>query len=96
MSAGLHGHATLLRLAVRLAGERGIPQDFALELVRAFVRVLRDDLESSARVVIPGVLIVDRMPEGSRRRHRARFVLNVRRRHAEAIKRYRARRSSAD
>lgn len=97
MSAGLHGHATLVRLAIRIAGEIGVPQEWALELVRAFVRALRDDIDESHRVVLPGVLIVERNPDGHKRKHRARFVLDMRQRHAAAIKRYRAaRRPSSD
>jgi len=91
------GGPTIDRLAAALSGELGLPYDRAHQLVRVLFRVLRADLDTAARVVIPGVLVIDRQPEGSKRRHRVRFVLHLRRAHAAAIRRWRdARRTSTD
>lgn len=76
------GHLTRQRLATALAGMMGVPYAHAYELVGAVLAALREDIDTASRVVIPGVLVIERNPDGARRSHRVRFVLN-RRRYAE-------------
>lgn len=89
------GTATIRRLAIALAGEYGMPPDRALAFVRCVFRAIRDDLESADRVVIPGVLVIERLPQGATRRHRVRFVLHKRASSAAAIRRWRAGRAGS-
>ena len=64
------------RVAIRLAGEMGIPFEHALKIVRMIFSIVRDDIATAARFVIPGVLVVERRPDGSKRPHSVRFVLH--------------------
>lgn len=88
---GRSGYVTIDRLAQALAMAHGIPLDRARETVRLVFAAIREDLEVAQRFVLPGVLIVERAPDGARKSHRVRFVLRKRQRAAEAIARYRAR-----
>lgn len=70
------GHITVQRVAIRLAGEMGIPYEHALSIVRAIFAAIREDVATASRFVIPGVLVVERRPEGSKRPHSVRFTLH--------------------
>jgi hypothetical protein len=70
------GYVTMQRLAVRLAGEMGIPFEHSLSIVRMLFGAMREDIATAERFVIPGVLVVERRPEGSKRPHSVRFVLH--------------------
>ena len=95
VSADRTGAATIERLARELACERGVPMEHAREVVRDVLRLLREDARTAARVVIPGMLIVERAGEGARRRHRVRFVLLKRDRDEQSIRRLRDARRAA-
>lgn len=84
------GHVTMERLARALSLEQGIPVEYAFGMVRALFRLIREDLDASARFVLPGALIIDRMPPGAKKSHRVRLVLTRRKRAAEKMRRYRA------
>jgi len=88
---GRSGSVTINRLAQALAMAHGIPFERARETVRLVFAAIRDDLEAAQRFVLPGVLIIEKAPDGARKSHRVRFVLRERRRAAERIARYRAR-----
>lgn len=91
------GTATIDRIASTLSGELGMPSERARALVAALFAIIREDLDTASRFVIPGVLVIDRLQDGSKRRHRVRFVLHLRRKQAAAIKRLRdARRAGRD
>lgn len=90
------GHVTMQRVAVRLAGEMGIPYEHALRIVRVVFSAIREDVATASRFVIPGVFIVERNPEGSVRPHRARFVLHsTERAHKRITKRREQQRGTA-
>jgi len=95
VSSDRTGAATIERLARELACERGVPLERAREVVRDVLRLLREDARTAARVVIPGLLVLQRQPDGSRRRHRVRFVLHERDRKAVMIRRLRDARRAA-
>lgn len=85
------GHLTRVRLAGALSGEMGMPYEWAYRVVGAVLEALRDDVAEADRVVIPGVLVIERNADGARRSHSVRFVLNKRARAAQTIRRMRAR-----
>lgn len=82
----------MARIAWSIAGERGIPQERALDMVRTVFAAVREDLETADRFVLSGVLIVDRAPPGARSPHSVRFVFHKRQKDAERIRRLRAKR----
>lgn len=86
-------HATLARLAHAVAMDEGVPEARALQLVRAVVAAMREDVATSQRFVLPGLLVIERAPPTARKRHRVRFVLHERAKAAERIARYRAARA---
>lgn len=85
------GHVTMERVAARLALDCSIPAERALALVQAAFRAIREDIATAPRFVLPGVLVIDRLPDGARRSHSVRFVLGRRRREAAKIAAQRAR-----
>jgi hypothetical protein len=90
------GHITVQRVAIRLAGEIGIPFEHALALVGSVFAIVREDIATAKRFVIPGVLVVERRPEGSKRPHSVRFVLHsTERAHQRIIKRRERERGAA-
>lgn len=90
------GHVTMQRVAVRLAGEMGIPFEHALCIVRAIFAAIREDVATAARFVLPGVLVVERRPEGSKRPHSVRFTLHsTERAHKRITKRREQQRGAA-
>lgn len=90
------GFVTMQRIAQQMALEVGMPFERAYELVRVMFRVIREDMLTAQRFVLPGALILERRPEGDRRSHRVKLVLK---RHAKACERVRqarrARRAAA-
>ena len=95
VSADRTGAATIERLARELACERGVPMEHAREVVRDVLRLLREDARTAARVVIPGMLIVERAAPDAYRHYRVRFVLHERDRKAVQIRRLRDARRAA-
>lgn len=89
------GHATMERIAKALAVECGIPVDRTIGIVRDLFRIMRDDIDSGPRFVLPGVLVIERNPDGARRSHRFRFTLASQKGAAKRIAAFRARRRSS-
>jgi len=86
------GWPTIDRLTEALARTTGMPIDRARVMVLAVFDAIRADLVDAQRFVIPGVLVVDRRPEGSKKGHRVQFVYLRRIRQAEKRAAQRAKR----
>ena len=80
------------RLARDIAFARGVPLEAAMDMVRTVFDAIRTDLATAQRFVMPGVLVIDRKPEGSQRPFSTRLVLRSRALAALRIARYRAKR----